>query len=102
MKAFHALTDTELDAMFQAELDRKQDIAKLLAAYRDLREHHVAETTALTKRDRSSIMRMAGNIAAGLFADPEFEAETAEELAERAVLVARAIIKIVDTEEPTP
>lgn len=65
-KAFHALTDDELAGIFGSGPISRED---LLARYRELRDHHVAETEALTRRDRSAILRMAGNIACGILAN---------------------------------
>jgi hypothetical protein len=87
MKAFHALTDDEVAGHVSMG-----DIASLAARYRELRDHHVAETEALTKRDRSAILRMAGNIAGGLCADPEWQGDPAE----TAVAIARQIVAEVD------
>jgi len=96
MKAFHLLTDDELD-------DAKRAGVNLLAEhYRDLRDHHVAETAHHAARDRSAILRMAGNIVAG-FAGPglgdgmdyvNVKRETA--IVKRAVRIARAILAEVD------
>lgn len=91
---FHPLTDDALDGLRGDALNSRE--ALLVGHYRDLRERYVAETEALTKRDRSAILRMAGNIAGGFCADPEFEAETWEDIAVKAVAVARAIVVEVD------
>jgi hypothetical protein len=84
--AFHPLTDDEI-------FERSRD--DLITAYRALRDHHVAETEALTKRDRSAILRMAGNIAGGLCADPTFDGDGGR-TAELAVAIARQIVTEVD------
>jgi len=86
---FHPLTDDALAGLRGSEV--------LLANYyRELRERYVAEIEERTKRDRSAILRMAGNIAGGFCADPEFEAETWEDIAVKAVAIARAIVVEVD------
>lgn len=80
---FITLTDAELDNLPRLEL---------LALYRDLRAHHIAEAEAHAKRDRSAILRMAGNIAGGMFADPNYD----DDPAEAAVRIARRIVAEVD------
>jgi hypothetical protein len=82
-KVFHPLTDDEIST---------RSFADMIVAYRALRDHHVAETEALAKRDRSAILRMAGNIAGGLCADPEWQGDPAE----TAVAIARKIVAEVD------
>jgi hypothetical protein len=85
---FHTLTDEEL-----LTLAPPHDL--LAARYRELRDHHIAEIEALTKRDRSAILRMAGNIAGGLVS-ASYCTATEEELAKKAVALARAIVTEVD------
>jgi hypothetical protein len=68
---------------------------ELRSRYRDMRDHYLSMVEAQTKRDRSAILRMAGNIAGGFCADPTYEAEF-EDIAERAVHIARAIVIEVD------
>ena len=80
---FHALTDADLVGISHEDL---------LARYCDLRAHHIAETEALTKRDRSALLRMAGNIAGGICADPDF----AGDVAKAAVRLAREIVAEAD------
>jgi len=97
VKPFHALTDEELAAC---------DWKNVVASYKELRDHHVAQIEALTKKDRSAILRMAGNIAPGLYQAnyPDlFLEENLDKrdegvmyLAKNAVEVARAIVTEVD------
>jgi hypothetical protein len=93
VKAFDALTDEELE-------DAKRGGVDMLAAhYRELREHHVAETAHLAARDRSAILRMAGNIAGGLVASLNYhELSSGDEagVAMTSVAIARAIVAEVD------
>lgn len=89
MKEFHALTDAELDSA------RVTDGDLLVKLYRDLRDHHVRETAHLAARDRSAILRMAGNIAGGIEANTRVDWD-ADTVAVRAVAVARAIVAKVD------
>lgn len=84
MKPFPMLTDDELIALTVS------DHGQLARAYRELREHHVAETTA---RDRAAILHMAGSIAGDLNAVSTL---TPEDLARKAVRIARAIVAEVD------
>jgi hypothetical protein len=100
VKAFHALTDDEL------EIERRIGDDQLVKHYRLLRDHHVAETAHLAARDRSAILRMAGNIAAG-FADPRLgdgmdyvNAKHEAAIAARAVRIARQITAEVDAASP--
>jgi len=93
MKTFHALTDAELE-------DAKRAGVNLLAEhYRDLRDHHVAETAHHAARDRSAILRMAGNIAGGLVASlnwHELSDEDEDGVAVTSVSLARKIVDVVD------
>ena len=96
MKVFRALTDDEIYGTGSPANAAAGPISldDLIARYRELRDRHIAETEALIKRDRSAILRMAGNIAGGFFANPKFESDTV--VAERAVELARAIVAKVD------
>ena len=80
MTKFTALTDDEIRGNSNASPISRDD---LIIHYRELRDRHVAETALAAKRDRSAILRMAGNIAGGLMADPGYEAETPKDVAER-------------------
>ena len=91
-KTFRVLTDDELVGTSGLVPIFHED---LIARYRELRDHHVAEIEALTKRDRSAILRMAGNIAGGLCADPTFDGDGGR-TAELAVAIARQIVTEVD------
>ena len=96
-KAFHALTDDEICGVGSPAEIAAGPISYdlLIARYRELRDHHVAEIATLTKRDRSAILRMAGNIAGGLCADPTFDGDGGR-TAELAVAIARQIVTEVD------
>lgn len=86
-KPFQALTDDAL-----AILVSEGDIGTLATRYRELRDHHLAETATRARPDRSTILRMAGNIAGNLYADPTFEGSASEV----AVEIARLIVAEVD------
>jgi hypothetical protein len=89
VKAFHALTDEELVAC---------DWNAVVESYKALRAHHVAETEMLTKKDRSAILRMAGNIASGLvqYGIANNTGDLWEKVARDAVELARAILTELD------
>jgi len=110
VKAFHALTDAEL-----VEIIKINGVDVIAAHYRDLRNHHVtaaagarrAETEHLAARDRSAILRMAGNIAGGLVASlnwHELEGDDVDGVAETSIVIARAIVSEVDgaAKNPSP
>lgn len=94
MKTSDIITDEELAELGE---DRFHD---LVDEYRLLAKHHIEETTNLRAKDRGAILRMAGNIAAGLVTEPSMtyrEARKgAQEVAEAAVAIARAILAEVD------
>ena len=95
MKAYHVLTDSELE-----EQRREGGDERLAAHYRALRDHYIAETTHFAARDRSAILRMAGNIAAGLveYGIANNTGDLWSNVAKNAVEIAREIIAEVDAE----
>lgn len=56
-QVFNALTDAELDSMFEVELYINRDIDKLKAAYRELRDYHVTETATNATRTAIELAR---------------------------------------------
>jgi hypothetical protein len=94
------LTDAEI-----SELSRD----KLIWQYQNLRSHHQAAVRAHDKRDRSAILRMAGNIASGICSIPNLtftqdnsapasigDPAGKARLARISVEIARAILAEVD------
>lgn len=88
------LSDTDLDWI---------EVQDLRARYRELRAHVLVIEAAHDKRDRSAILRMAGNIAGGIEANPKYgqigKTDGLKEVAERAVRLARAIMTEIDVSD---
>lgn len=87
------------------ELERyERDVEALHARFQPLAMHYKDMCTAVEahrKPDRSALLRMAGNIAGGLVANPALldNANGAKQYAHAAVMLARAIMAEVDKAE---
>lgn len=102
MKQFKELSAE--DAQTLANTADLSEAYKLNEAYQELLAHHIEETATIRAKDRGAILRMAGNIAAGLvqsapihgdFTDKQKETYP-QVVADVAVAVARAILAEVD------